>query len=112
MAVQWLGLHAPSVGGMGSLPGQGTKIPQALWRGQIIIIIIIIIIILRRRNHSSQILRSPDPQWLPCWPIVGWGVGRLARRAARLGLTFIMGLKFRLLTLFPNRIIYTVTERP
>ena len=27
LAVQWLGLHASTAGGMGSIPGQGTKIP-------------------------------------------------------------------------------------
>ena len=32
--VQWLGLHASTVGGKGSIPGQGTKIPQAAWCGQ------------------------------------------------------------------------------
>ena len=29
LAVQWLRLHASSAGGMGSIPGRGTKIPQA-----------------------------------------------------------------------------------
>ena len=29
LAVQWLRLHASTAGGMGSIPGQGTKIPQA-----------------------------------------------------------------------------------
>ena len=27
--VQWLGLRASTAGGMGSIPGQGTKIPHA-----------------------------------------------------------------------------------
>ena len=31
---QWLRLHAPNVGGAGSIPGQGTKIPQATQQGQ------------------------------------------------------------------------------
>ena len=34
MAVQWLGLHASTAGGTGSIPGQGTKIPHALWHDQ------------------------------------------------------------------------------
>ena len=34
MAVQWLGLHASTAGGTGLIPGQGTKIPHALWHGQ------------------------------------------------------------------------------
>ena len=29
LVVQWLRLHAPNTGGMGSIPGQGTKIPCA-----------------------------------------------------------------------------------
>ena len=31
LAVQWLGLHASTAGGTGSIPGQGTKIPHATW---------------------------------------------------------------------------------
>ena len=34
LAVQWLRLLAPSAGHMGSIPGQGTKIPHAAWLGQ------------------------------------------------------------------------------
>ena len=34
LAVQWLGLCASTAVGMGSLPGQGTKIPQATWHSQ------------------------------------------------------------------------------
>ena len=34
LSVQWLGLHAPTAGGMGSIPGQGTKILQAVQHGQ------------------------------------------------------------------------------
>ena len=30
LAVPWLGLHTSTVAGMGSIPGQGTKIPQAV----------------------------------------------------------------------------------
>ena len=29
LVVQWLRLHASNAGGMGSIPGQGTKIPHA-----------------------------------------------------------------------------------
>ena len=32
LAVQWLRLRAPTAGGMGLIPGQGTKILYALWR--------------------------------------------------------------------------------
>ena len=34
MAVQWLGLRALTVEGLGSIPRQGIKIPQAVWHGQ------------------------------------------------------------------------------
>ena len=34
MVVQWLGLCAATAGVMGSNPGQGTKIPHAVWHGQ------------------------------------------------------------------------------
>ena len=30
LVVQWLGLRASTAGGTGSIPGQGTKIPQAV----------------------------------------------------------------------------------
>ena len=32
--VQWLGCHALTAEGPGSIPGRGTKIPQAAWHGQ------------------------------------------------------------------------------
>ena len=32
--VQWLGLLASTAGGMGSIPGQGTKILHAVWCSQ------------------------------------------------------------------------------
>ena len=32
LAVQWLGLHAPTAGGMGLIPSQVTKIPHAAQR--------------------------------------------------------------------------------
>ena len=31
LTVQWLGLHVSTAGGPGSIPGQGTTIPQATW---------------------------------------------------------------------------------
>ena len=34
LTVQWLGLHASTVGGIGSTPGWGTKILHASQRGQ------------------------------------------------------------------------------
>ena len=34
LAVQWLGVCALTAMGPGSIPGWGTKIPQAAWRSQ------------------------------------------------------------------------------
>ena len=34
LAVQWLGLRAFTAEGPGSIPGRGTKIPQAAWCGK------------------------------------------------------------------------------
>ena len=34
LAVQWLGLHASSAWGTGSIPGRGTEILQAIQRSQ------------------------------------------------------------------------------
>ena len=34
LVVQWLRLPASTAGGMGSIPGPGTKIPHATWRSQ------------------------------------------------------------------------------
>ena len=34
LAVQWLDFHTSTAGGMGPIPGQGTEILQAAWRGQ------------------------------------------------------------------------------
>ena len=34
LVVQWLGLHIFTASGLGSIPGQGTKIPQAASHGQ------------------------------------------------------------------------------
>ena len=34
LVVQWLGLWALTAKGLGLIPGQGTKIPQALWHGK------------------------------------------------------------------------------
>ena len=31
LVVQWLRLHAPKAGGLGSIPGRETRIPHAAW---------------------------------------------------------------------------------
>ena len=33
--LQWLKLHAPNAGGMGLIPGRGTKIPYVVGMGEI-----------------------------------------------------------------------------
>ena len=34
LVVQWLSVSVSNIGGEGSIPGQGTKIPHALWHVQ------------------------------------------------------------------------------
>ena len=34
LVAQWSGLHASTAGGTGSIPGQGTKTPQAVQHSQ------------------------------------------------------------------------------
>ena len=34
LAVQWLRLGASTAGGVGLIPGRGTKIPHVAWRGK------------------------------------------------------------------------------
>ena len=34
LVVQWLGLHASTAGGMGSIPHPGSKISHVTWHGQ------------------------------------------------------------------------------
>ena len=34
LVVQWLGLHTSNAGGVGLIPGHGTKIQHAVWCGQ------------------------------------------------------------------------------
>ena len=34
LVVQWLRLRGSNAGGVGSIPGWGTKIPHAAWSGQ------------------------------------------------------------------------------
>ena len=34
LVVQWLRLRASTAGGVGSIPGQGTKIPASVWPGE------------------------------------------------------------------------------
>ena len=36
LEVQWLGLHASTAGGMGSIPGQGTKIPCGVTKKKVV----------------------------------------------------------------------------
>ena len=50
--VQWLRLHTPKTGGMGSIPGWGTKIPQAVWCSQ------------KKRKRKVLTERVGEPPWL------------------------------------------------
>ena len=57
LVLQWLVLCASTAGGTGSIPGQGTKIPHAMWCGQKITIINKTqkcFLNLKERNVSSQ----------------------------------------------------------
>ena len=35
LVVHWVGLHDATTGSMGSITGQGSKFPLAMWHGQI-----------------------------------------------------------------------------
>ena len=48
LAVQWLGLGAFTTMGLGSIPGWGTKIPQAKWR----------------REKKTQTSKQKKPVWV------------------------------------------------
>ena len=37
LAVKWLRLHMSNAGNVCSIPGQGTKIPRAMWHGQYVL---------------------------------------------------------------------------
>ena len=67
LAVQWLRLHVSNAAGVGSIPGQGTKIPHTVGCGQ------------KRRNHQQYLEmgylrfytygiehRLPELKALPC----------------------------------------------
>lgn len=49
LAAQWLGLCAATAEAMGSIPGQGTKIPRATWPGQ-------------KKNQKERIKRNNESQ--------------------------------------------------
>ena len=54
MAAQWLGLGAFTAVGLGSIPGQGTKIPQAARCGQNV-------------KKKKRRRRSRNVQWMDQW---------------------------------------------
>ena len=58
LAVQWLRLHASTAGGVGLIPGWGTKIPHAMWRKK------------KKKKSEHQCLNSavvgPRPIPAPC----------------------------------------------
>ena len=62
--VQWLGLRALTAEGPGSIPGRGTKIPQAVWCSQ------------KKKKTNTQ--ASLVAQWLRiCLPMQGTRVRAL-----------------------------------
>ena len=56
--VQWLRLHTSAAGGMGSIPGQETKIPRAAWCVQTDKSFQ-----KRRKNENSKKAREPRREW-------------------------------------------------
>ena len=54
LAVQWLGLGAFTVTGRGSIPGWGTKIPQAVWLSQ------------RKKTVIYNFRRTHDAKYSSC----------------------------------------------
>ena len=57
LAAQWLRLRTSSTGGMGSIPGLGTKIPYAMWHGQkkeILVIISVVVVVIITITFQSQ----------------------------------------------------------
>ena len=76
LTVQWLGLHSSTAGGPGSIPGQGTKIPQAT-RPKKAKNKIAIFVYQKRSNNMVQKIASTcgprvkEPESL-CWVHLQW----------------------------------------
>ena len=58
LVVQWLRCHAAKAGGMGLIPGWGTKIPQAVQHGQKIFFFFLKHVKLFRRTESPLLRRT------------------------------------------------------
>ena len=56
LVVQWLGLRAFTAESLGSIPGWGTKIPQAVWHARIPQIIIVKSVLFSLTCSSSIVL--------------------------------------------------------
>ena len=65
--VQWLRLHASNAGGMGSIPGQGTKIPHASQCGQI-----------EKKKKEPQLMST-----LKVWSVAQETIGTIFRGFAK-----------------------------
>ena len=50
--VQWLRLCALTLEGLGSIPGWGTKIPQAMWHGR-----------KKKKKKDINLIQSQHTQW-------------------------------------------------
>ena len=64
--VQWLGVQAFTTEGIGSIPGQGTKIPQATWPKEI-----------KKKNLLRTLLILTTPSIIPLDQITSSLVGFL-----------------------------------
>ena len=61
LVVQWLRLHTSTAGGLGFLPGQETKIPQATWYGNKI-----------KQTNNRNRLTDREIRFM----VAKWGTGR------------------------------------
>ena len=59
LLVQWFGLHALTAEGMGSIPSQGTQIPQAAWHSQ------------KKKKNPLRLHWRPVSH-LYCWWSIDW----------------------------------------
>ena len=60
LAVQWLGLHTFTAKGIGSVPGQGIKIPQASYCGHMCVCIYRYICILHVNIYTTYNLDTEN----------------------------------------------------
>ena len=76
--VQWLGFCVLTAKGLGSIPGWGTKIPQATWCGQ--------------KGKKRKALKGPSPTASQSQE---WDLSRISQRYLEIGITWGICSKFR-----------------